>query len=55
MVLEDMVMEDVWNPIIIDQRYCPYHSCEHKNVSGVRLQDIRFENIKSASFAPARS
>jgi galacturan 1,4-alpha-galacturonidase len=30
MVFENMVMNDVQNPIIIDQKYCPYYNCEHK-------------------------
>jgi polygalacturonase len=30
MVFENMVMKDVQNPIIIDQKYCPYYNCEHK-------------------------
>ena len=30
MVFEDMVMEDVRNPIVIDQKYCSYYDCEPK-------------------------
>lgn len=30
MVFENLVMNDVQNPIIIDQKYCPYYNCEHK-------------------------
>jgi hypothetical protein len=30
MLFENLLMEDVRNPIIIDQKYCPYYDCEHK-------------------------
>ncbi|EES13732.1 hypothetical protein BDA96_07G119300 [Sorghum bicolor] len=49
MVFENMVMKDVQNPIIIDQKYCPYYNCEHKYVSGVTIQDIQFKNIKGTA------
>lgn len=49
MVFENMIMKDVQNPIIIDQKYCPYYDCEHKYVSGVTLKDITFKNIKGTS------
>jgi polygalacturonase len=52
MVFENMVMKDVQNPIIIDQKYCPYYNCEHKYVSGVTLQDITFRNIKGTASLP---
>uniref|UniRef100_A0ACD5X5M1 Uncharacterized protein n=1 Tax=Avena sativa TaxID=4498 RepID=A0ACD5X5M1_AVESA len=52
MVFENMVMKDVQNPIIIDQRYCPYYSCEHRYVSGVTIRDVTFKNIKGTSSLP---
>ncbi|KAM3370332.1 hypothetical protein ACQJBY_017935 [Aegilops geniculata] len=52
MLFENMVMKDVQNPIIIDQKYCPYYDCEHKHVSGVTLKDITFKNIKGTSSVP---
>ncbi|KAI5010810.1 hypothetical protein ZWY2020_012947 [Hordeum vulgare] len=52
MLFENMVMKDVQNPIIIDQKYCPYYNCEHKYVSGVTLKDIKFKNIKGTSTLP---
>uniref|UniRef100_R7W869 Exopolygalacturonase n=1 Tax=Aegilops tauschii TaxID=37682 RepID=R7W869_AEGTA len=52
MLFENMVMKDVQNPIIIDQKYCPYYDCEHKHVSGVTLKDITFKNIKGTSSMP---
>ncbi|KAG2578059.1 exopolygalacturonase-like [Panicum virgatum] len=52
MVFENLVMNDVQNPIIIDQKYCPYYNCEHKYVSGVTIKDIQFKNIKGTATTP---
>ncbi|CAL4998046.1 unnamed protein product [Urochloa decumbens] len=52
MVFENMVMNDVQNPVIIDQKYCPYYNCEHKYVSGVTIKDITFKNIKGTATTP---
>ncbi|XP_021306188.1 exopolygalacturonase-like [Sorghum bicolor] len=52
MLFESLLMVDVRNPIIIDQKYCPYYTCEHKYVSGVTLQDIQFKNIKGTTTTP---
>ncbi|CAM0877400.1 unnamed protein product [Alopecurus aequalis] len=52
MVFENLVMKDVQNPIIIDQKYCPYYNCEHKYVSGVTISDITFKNVKGTATLP---
>ncbi|KAG8087087.1 hypothetical protein GUJ93_ZPchr0010g10139 [Zizania palustris] len=52
MVFENLVMKDVQNPIIIDQKYCPYYNCEHKYVSGVSIKDVQFKNIKGTATTP---
>ncbi|TVU06619.1 hypothetical protein EJB05_49843, partial [Eragrostis curvula] len=49
MVFENLVMKDVMNPILIDQKYCPYYNCEHKGVSGVSINDIQFKNVKGTT------
>ncbi|XP_052167268.1 exopolygalacturonase-like [Oryza glaberrima] len=49
MLFENLVMNDVQNPIIIDQKYCPYYNCEHKFVSGVTIKDVQFKNIKGTA------
>ncbi|KAJ0076504.1 hypothetical protein Patl1_35941 [Pistacia atlantica] len=43
MTFENIVMNDVTNPIIIDQAYCPFTSCPAK------LSDIYFKNIRGTS------
>ncbi|CAO2175766.1 unnamed protein product [Urochloa humidicola] len=52
MVFENLIMNDVQNPIIIDQKYCPYYNCEHKYVSGVTINDITFKNVKGTATTP---
>uniref|UniRef100_A0A0D9X6Q3 Exopolygalacturonase n=1 Tax=Leersia perrieri TaxID=77586 RepID=A0A0D9X6Q3_9ORYZ len=52
MLFENLVMNDVQNPIIIDQKYCPYYNCEHKFVSGVTIKDVQFKNIKGTATTP---
>ncbi|KAF0924540.1 hypothetical protein E2562_010180 [Oryza meyeriana var. granulata] len=52
MLFENLVMNDVHNPIIIDQKYCPYYNCEHKFVSGVTIKDVQFKNIKGTATTP---
>ncbi|KAL6639947.1 hypothetical protein ACP70R_022257 [Stipagrostis hirtigluma subsp. patula] len=49
---EGMTMKDVQNPIIIDQKYCPYYNCEHKFVSGVTIKDVTFRSIKGTATTP---
>ncbi|KAL9240723.1 hypothetical protein vseg_014909 [Gypsophila vaccaria] len=44
----NIVMNQVYNPIIIDQQYCPNYQCPHQN-SGVKIRNIRYRNIKGTS------
>ncbi|ERN12705.1 hypothetical protein AMTR_s00179p00030770 [Amborella trichopoda] len=46
---EDIVMNNVANPIIIDQQYCPYTSCSQKGPSRVKIIDISFKDIRGTS------
>ncbi|KAK1311325.1 hypothetical protein QJS10_CPA08g01169 [Acorus calamus] len=46
---EDIVMKDVYNPIIIDQRYCPYVKCNNKAPSRVQISDVSFRRIRGTS------
>nr|GMC83173.1 polygalacturonase-like [Ipomoea batatas] len=48
-VFQHAVMSDVQNPIIIDQNYCPNHqNCPHQS-SGVKISDIKYEDIHGTS------
>ncbi|OMO89409.1 Glycoside hydrolase, family 28 [Corchorus capsularis] len=45
----DSVMNNVQNPIVIDQNYCPHNlNCPGK-VSGVKITDIEYEAIRGTS------
>ncbi|GAB4859366.1 hypothetical protein Ancab_010830 [Ancistrocladus abbreviatus] len=46
---EDIVMENVSNPILIDQEYCPYGRCKAEVPSQVKITDVSFKNIRGTS------
>uniref|UniRef100_A0A3Q7ET18 Polygalacturonase n=3 Tax=Solanum lycopersicum TaxID=4081 RepID=A0A3Q7ET18_SOLLC len=45
---EDILMDKVDNPIIIDQYYCPSHTCNIKK-SLVQIKGVTFNNIRGTS------
>ncbi|CAI0396920.1 unnamed protein product [Linum tenue] len=49
-VFENIAMENSYNPIIIDQNYCPYN----KNCpgSGVKISGVTYRNIHGTSASP---
>ncbi|THU54491.1 hypothetical protein C4D60_Mb10t25640 [Musa balbisiana] len=51
-VFEDIIMNNVYNPIIIDQNYCPFANCPEKDPSLVKIKDIKFRNITGTSASP---
>ncbi|XP_057485873.1 exopolygalacturonase-like [Actinidia eriantha] len=46
LTFQDIVMINVSNPIVIDQEYCPNHTCLNYKPSRVKLRNIHFRNIK---------
>lgn len=52
MYFDDITMDNVSNPIIIDQMYCPHYHCNLKTQSNVKLSKIAFKNIRGTSFTP---
>ncbi|RWR72103.1 Glycoside hydrolase [Cinnamomum micranthum f. kanehirae] len=46
---DDIVMNNVYNPIIIDQEYCPYKSCNLETPSRVKIDNVSFKNIRGTS------
>ncbi|URE43404.1 Glycosyl hydrolases family 28, partial [Musa troglodytarum] len=51
-LFEDIIMNNVYNPIIIDQNYCPYANCPETDPSLVKIKDIKFRNITGTSASP---
>ncbi|KAI4320812.1 hypothetical protein MLD38_034257 [Melastoma candidum] len=45
----DIHVENVTNPIIIDQQYCPSHTCDPKAVSLVAIHYVKYKNITGTS------
>nr|POE46154.1 exopolygalacturonase [Quercus suber] len=47
-IIMDNVMDNVNNPIIIDQQYCPSRNCE-KGDSQVQIRNVKYRNIRGTS------
>ncbi|EPS62269.1 hypothetical protein M569_12521, partial [Genlisea aurea] len=46
----DLIMNNVSNPIIIDQEYCPYNQCQLDKPSLIQISDVTIDNIRGTSF-----
>ncbi|KAL5555106.1 hypothetical protein UlMin_037342 [Ulmus minor] len=42
-------MRSVYNPIIIDQKYCPSGNCPGKGSSQVQIRDVKFRDVSGTS------
>ncbi|CAI9754494.1 unnamed protein product [Fraxinus pennsylvanica] len=50
---QDIILNNAYNPIIIDQQYCPSNTCSHKGESSVQIKGVKFINIRGSSSIPA--
>lgn len=48
-VFKNMIMDMVWNPIIIDQNYCDSATLCKKQKSGVEVSNVLFKSIRGTS------
>ncbi|KAG7630461.1 Pectin lyase fold/virulence factor [Arabidopsis suecica] len=46
---ENIILNNVSNPILIDQEYCPWNQCNKQKPSTIKLVDISFKNIRGTS------
>ncbi|KAK4276404.1 hypothetical protein QN277_019352 [Acacia crassicarpa] len=49
MHFEDLVMDNVQNPVIIDQEYCPSNQCDKSSPSKIKISNVSFRNIRGTS------
>ncbi|PIA57916.1 hypothetical protein AQUCO_00500081v1 [Aquilegia coerulea] len=49
LTFEDIIMDNVKNPIVIDQEYCPYKLCNKQAPSRIKISDVAFKNIRGTS------
>ncbi|KAF6162336.1 hypothetical protein GIB67_008465 [Kingdonia uniflora] len=45
---QKILMKNVNNPIIIDQKYCPDNNCPHQS-SGIKISGVTYQNIHGTS------
>ncbi|KAK9075514.1 hypothetical protein SSX86_003838 [Deinandra increscens subsp. villosa] len=46
---EDILMNKVGNPILIDQEYCPHYTCKKGAPSKVKISNVSFRKIRGTS------
>ncbi|KAL4637947.1 hypothetical protein ACB092_03G115200 [Castanea dentata] len=49
MHFENIIMNNVANPILIDQDYCPNNQCANQSPSKVKISNVSFKNIRGTS------
>lgn len=49
MHFEDIIMNNVGNPVLIDQKYCPWNQCNLKHPSLVQISRVSFKKIRGTS------
>ncbi|KAK4595038.1 hypothetical protein RGQ29_018687 [Quercus rubra] len=45
----NVIMDNVGNPVLIDQNYCPNNQCSNESPSKVKISNVSFKNITGTS------
>ncbi|KAL3754399.1 hypothetical protein ACJRO7_001607 [Eucalyptus globulus] len=53
MHFEDITLDNVGNPVIIDQQYCPWNQCKSKAPSHIKISNVSFSRIRGTSSTQA--
>ena len=48
----DLTMVNVANPILFDQKYCPWNQCDLSNPSLIKISNVEINNIRGTSSTP---
>ncbi|XP_050379891.1 exopolygalacturonase-like [Argentina anserina] len=46
---EDIIMDNVQNPVVVDQEYCPWNQCDKSASSKIKISNVSFKNIRGTS------
>ncbi|XP_073147218.1 polygalacturonase-like [Henckelia pumila] len=49
---QDLIMDKVTYPIVIDQEYCPYNLCKLDNPSLIKISNVKIDNIRGTTNDP---
>ncbi|KAK7256554.1 hypothetical protein RIF29_30008 [Crotalaria pallida] len=51
-LFQNIIMNNVENPIIIDQNYCPHNLSCPGQTSGIKISEVTYQNIQGSSATP---
>ncbi|XP_051124690.1 exopolygalacturonase-like [Andrographis paniculata] len=46
---EDIIVDNVSNPIIIDQEYCPWNQCDRTQASSIKISGVSVKNVRGTA------
>ncbi|XP_042509095.1 exopolygalacturonase-like [Macadamia integrifolia] len=49
LTFENIIVKNVYNPVVVDQEYCPNNNCDKQGPSLVKLKNVKFHNIRGTA------
>ncbi|KAL0287540.1 UNVERIFIED_CONTAM: Polygalacturonase [Sesamum calycinum] len=46
---EDLIMDNVSSPVIIDQEYCPHNLCKKDRPSSIKISNVSIKNVRGTT------